>query len=82
MGISAKYIDKIWTFKTPPKLKITKSLSEELGISTFPCHLLAQRGITNYNEAKDFFRPTLEMLHDPFLMKDMGAAVERIEKGI
>ena len=82
MGISAKHIDKTWTFRTPPKPEIIKSLSEELGISTFPCHLLAQRGITNYEKAKDFFRPNLEMLHEPFLMKDMDTAVERIEKAI
>ena len=40
--------------------------------------MLVQRGITNYEEAKTFFRPSLSQLHDPFLMKDMDKAVERV----
>ena len=45
-------------------------------------HLLLQRGITSYDEAKRFFRPALSDLHDPFLMKDMNLAVERIERAM
>jgi single-stranded-DNA-specific exonuclease len=44
--------------------------------------LLVQRGITNYEEAKTFFRPSLSQLHDPFLMKDMDKAVERVIRAI
>ena len=44
--------------------------------------LLVQRGITNYEEAKTFFRPSLSQLHDPFLMKDMDKAVERVLRAI
>ena len=44
--------------------------------------MLVQRGITNYDEAKDFFRPSLDHLHDPFLMKDMDKAVDRLQKAI
>ncbi len=45
-------------------------------------HLLLQRGITNYDEAKQFFRPQLSQLHDPFLMKDMQKAVDRLETAV
>ena len=55
---------------------------EKLGIDKNLATLLVQRGITSYDEAKTFFRPTLESLHDPFLMKDMDKAVDRIEKAI
>ena len=46
-----------------------------------PCYYL-QRGIETYEEAKTFFRPSFDDLHDPFLMKDMDKAVKRIEKAI
>ncbi len=57
-------------------------IMEKLGIDKNLATLLVQRGITSYDEAKTFFRPTLESLHDPFLMKDMDKAVDRIEKAI
>jgi len=57
-------------------------LSESLGIDEILATLLVQRGITNYEEAKDFFRPSLEHLHDPFLMKDMDKAVDRLQKAM
>lgn len=65
-----KYIDK----------QVVSDLSTALGIDENLSTLLVQRGITNYDEAKDFFRPSLTHLHDPFLMKDMDKAVERIKK--
>lgn len=66
-----------WTIK--PKSKIsTKKLEEELGIDSNLVELLHQRGITTFEEAKSFFRPNLSQIHDPFLMKDMDKAVERI----
>jgi len=55
---------------------------EKLGIDKNLATLLVQRGVTTFDEAKTFFRPTLESLHDPFLMKDMDKAVDRIEKAI
>ena len=54
--------------------EIVKVLNIDENLAT----LLVQRGITNYEEAKTFFRPSLSQLHDPFLMKDMDKAVERI----
>ena len=58
--------------------EIVKVLNIDENLAT----LLVQRGITNYEEAKTFFRPSLSQLHDPFLMKDMDKAVERIIRAI
>lgn len=57
-------------------------LHEVLKIHPLLCRLLVQRGITSYDAAKTFFRPELSQLHDPFLMKDMDAAVNRLTKAI
>ncbi|MEZ5199095.1 MAG: single-stranded-DNA-specific exonuclease RecJ [Bacteroidales bacterium] len=57
-------------------------LSKVLNIDHTLANLLAQRGITTYDEAKMFFRPSLKDLHDPFLMKDMDKAVDRIETAL
>lgn len=61
---------------------ITKALAAALDIDTNLATLLVQRGINTYEEARSFFRPSLNSLHDPFLMKDMDKAVARIEKAI
>lgn len=58
------------------------SLLESLHIDPSLCKLLVQRGITNFDESRDFFRPSLAHLHDPYLMKDMDAAVERLTLAI
>lgn len=71
-----------WTLKPIPELNDVKRLSAELKIDALVSQLLLQRGIANYNEAKDFFRPELNDLHDPFLMKGMLEAVNRIEDAI
>lgn len=55
-----------------------KELSETLGISPVLAQLLIQRGITTFEEARKFFRPELDDLHDPFLMRDMRKAVDRL----
>ncbi len=55
-----------------------ESLQRSLQIHPVICRLLVQRGITTFEEARDFFRPSLQHLHDPFLMKGMEKAVERI----
>ena len=71
-----------WTLKPKPDpLKVTQ-LSKELGVDEATSFLLVQREIDTFQEAKDFFRPDLNKLHDPFLMKDMGKAVARIEAAI
>ncbi len=61
---------------------MVQHLSEVLNIDTTLANLLAQRDIKTYDEAKSFFRPSLNDLHDPFLMNDMKVAVERIEAAI
>ena len=59
-----------------------EEIVKALGIDKNLATLLVQRGITTYNEAKTFFRPDLSQLHDPFLMKDMDKAVERVLQAI
>lgn len=58
---------------------IVDALRTSLNIHPAVCTILAERGITGFEEAKTFFRPSLDMLHDPFLMKDMQKAVDRID---
>lgn len=75
-------MDKRWVIKKSGDAATVKSLAEQLGIDAILAGLLVQRGITNFEEAKKFFRPDLEELHDPFLMKDMDKAVKRIEQAL
>ena len=71
-----------WILAQDVDKQLVRGLSESLGIDEKLAILLVQRGITNYDEAKNFFRPSLEYLHDPFLMKDMDKAVDRLQKAI
>lgn len=73
-----------WNYQPPTQeeREAAKVLSKEVGISPVLCRLLLERGITSPAEAKRFFRPQLDELHDPFLMKDMSAAVERLNKAM
>ncbi len=71
-----------WTFKPLPDMIKVADLAKSLSVSKTIAGLLVQRGITNYNQAEQFFRPQLSQLHNPFLMKDMDVAVNRIELAI
>jgi single-stranded-DNA-specific exonuclease len=71
-----------WNIKQEPNPKKVVALAKELNIDLLLAKLLVLRGIETYNQAKVFFRPNLEDLHDPYLMKDMVVAVNRIEKAI
>lgn len=71
-----------WNNLPLPAKSIVQELQSALGIDGHLCVLLAQRGVTSFEEARDFFRPSLKKLHDPFLMKDMEAAVARINQAI
>ena len=73
-----------WNYQppTPVQREAAKTLSRELGISPILCRLLQERGISTADEAKRFFRPQLGELHDPFLMKDMDKAVERLNRAM
>ncbi|HUM50505.1 MAG TPA: single-stranded-DNA-specific exonuclease RecJ [Chitinophagales bacterium] len=62
--------------------KIVQQLQSELNIHPVLCRLLVLRNIKTFDEAKDFFRPNLNKLHDPFLMRDMDKAITRIETAI
>ncbi len=71
-----------WKLKAKAAPALIRHLSAELGIDPAIANLLAQRGIQTFQQAKDFFRPSLQLLHDPFLMKDMDKAIHRIEKAL
>ncbi len=71
-----------WKNKNNPKKKKVDKLSVELGIDHTIAGLLVQRDIETFEQAKYFFRPSLNDLNDPYLMKDMDLAVQRIEKAI
>ena len=72
-------MEKRWVQAAAADEDIRDSLAQQLNIDNKLAEILVQRGIRNFDEAKDFFRPKMEDLHDPFLMKDMDKAVERIE---
>ena len=71
-----------WTLKPKPSEDKVKGLAQALKVEEFVARLLVQRGIETFDEARQFFRPTLADLHNPYLMKDMDKAVERIEMAI
>lgn len=71
-----------WTIKSKPEKEKVQALQNALHVDETIATLLVQRGIETYEQAKTFFRPTLEDLHNPYLMKDMDKAVSRIEKAI
>ncbi|KIA94837.1 recombinase RecJ [Flavobacterium sp. KMS] len=71
-----------WTLKPKPSEDKIKHLAQVLNVEDFVATLLIQRGIETFDDAKNFFRPSLEHLHDPYLMKDMDKAVSRIELAI
>lgn len=71
-----------WEAKPVPNDEVIKLLQNQIGVSRNISIILAQRGINNYDRAKSFFRPQLNHLHDPFLMKDMKFATDRIDDAI
>ncbi|MES2622269.1 MAG: single-stranded-DNA-specific exonuclease RecJ [Bacteroidota bacterium] len=70
-----------WKFKQVDKEKVN-ALQQSLKVDPIVCKLLVEREIDTYEEAKKFFRPDLNELHDPFLMKDMDKAINRISEAI
>ena len=71
-----------WVIKENIDNDFVNKLSNELNISPILSSMLVKRDIKTFDQAKTFFRPNYEMLHDPFLMKDMSIAVERIQKAL
>jgi single-stranded-DNA-specific exonuclease len=71
-----------WILKPKPSPEKVKHLVNELKVDELIATLLVQRGIETFDQARQFFRPSLADLHNPYLMKDMDKAVSRIEKAI
>lgn len=75
-------MQKRWVIKPKNNATKTEKLRNELGVSLVITELLLNRNVSTFDEAKLFFRPELDMLHDPFLMQDMDKAIYRIEQAI
>lgn len=73
---------KRWLVRKEYDIEVVKKLAESLGVDRIIATLLVERGVTTFEEARRFFRPSLNQLHDPFLMKDMERAINRIEQAI
>lgn len=71
-------LEKKWILKPEPDAQEVQQLQSSLGVHPILCQLLIQRGIKTFDEAKKFFRPNKQLIHDPFTMKNMAEAVERI----
>ncbi len=75
-------MEKRWVIKESSDRGLVKNLALELNIDLNLAELLVQRGISSFEEARAFFRPSLSNLHDPYKMKDMTVAIDRIETAI
>jgi len=75
-------MEKRWVLKQQGSPEENEKLAKELNIEPLLANLLVQRGVKTFEQAKAFFRPQLDDLHDPFLMKDMDKAIKRIDKAI
>src|SRR5687767_14405382 len=73
---------KRWLYKDVPSQESIQQLSKSVNTGYYTSAILLQRGITDFDSAKQFFRPSLDDLHDPFLMKDMEKAVGRLKKAL
>ncbi|WP_297985556.1 single-stranded-DNA-specific exonuclease RecJ [uncultured Chryseobacterium sp.] len=71
-----------WIYKPEPDEDVVDGLSSSLGFGTFESKILVLRGIDNYQKAREFFKPNAGDIHNPFLMKDMQLAVDRIATAI
>lgn len=75
-------MNKTWILNTETNNEKVAALSQALKVNPVLCKILVDRGIDTFDKAKDFFRPSLENLHDPYLMKDMDKAVIRLEQAL
>lgn len=75
-------MQKKWLVKTPQDRTRVQEFRSKLKVDAVVAELLLQRGIDSFEEAHSFFRPDLDSLHDPFLMADMEAAVDRLQEAI
>ena len=79
---SCKYMEKRWAEQLTTNLETVKELAKELNIDEVLAGMLVNRGVHTFEEARVFFRPDLNQLHDPFLMNGMEAAILRIERAL
>ena len=77
-----KKIRMDWKINENKDSEVVSNLAKELNVDSVIALMLVNRGVCSYEQAKEFFRPNLSKLHDPFLMKDMDLAVNRILKSI
>jgi len=82
MDKGRKMMEKKWIIKENGDSSTVKHLAAELGVSDSLANLMVQRNITTADEAQAFFNPSLDYMHDPFLMKDMNIAVDRLSTAI
>lgn len=75
-------MEKKWLFKEKGDETVARALASEMAVPLSVVNLMVQRGINSARQAEDFFNPSLGSLHDPFLMKDMNKAVDRISTAI
>jgi single-stranded-DNA-specific exonuclease len=75
-------MEKRWVVKDKGDIAVVKQLAVALGVSESLANLMVQRNISSADEANAFFNPSLEFMHDPFLMKDMNIAVDRISTAV
>jgi single-stranded-DNA-specific exonuclease len=75
-------MEKRWLLKERGDERVVTTLETGMSVPPAIANLMAQRGITTVNQAEEFFNPSLKSLHDPFLMKDMNKAVDRISTAI
>lgn len=73
---------KRWIYKSIPPQEEIDALSNAININSYLSAILLQRGISDFESARNYFRPSLDQLHDPFLMKDMARAVERLKAAL
>ena len=75
-------VEKIWKLREGADAENVRQLSSELGVDPVLAELLVQRDVRTFEQARAFFRPNLNDLHDPFLMQDMEKAVERVRQAV
>ena len=76
------HMPKRWLYRSPPQAHQVQALAAALGTHPVIASLLVQKGITQFDQAKTYFRPALNELYDPFVMKDMDKAVQRLRQAI
>src|SRR5687768_2156911 len=75
-------MNKRWLVKQLPEKQQIEELSQAININAYLAAILIQRGVADFETAKNYFRPSLNELHNPFLMKGMERAVARLKKAI